>query len=301
MELRTLKYFLAVAEEGNISNAAKLLHVSQPTLSRQLASLETEFGRELYTRGRDGVELTEYGTILQNYASSIVSLADKAEADMAMPAKSVKGVVHIATGDSQVVGLIAEAMKRVRRDYPDISFELTNGTSAQLMEDLIKGFHDVMLECELKAHAKMNVMRLPKMDTWGVLMRSDDELAAKDAITAQDLLDRPIIASQQGSRVGVLAAWLGGYADKLEVVAIYNLPLNCKFLVREGLGVALTYKGLFDCEAGDLCFRPLDPPVESVQGIIWRKSLPTKQTQIFLDTLRQVCDEYTESLPPLLT
>ena len=231
MELRTLKYFLAVAEEGNISNAAKRLHISQPTLSRQLASLEKEFGRELYTRGRDGIELSEHGIILLNYATSIVSLADKAQEDMAMPAKSVKGVVHIAAGETQVMGLIAQAMQRVRTNYPGISFEITSGTSAQLMEDLIKGFHDVMLECELKAHAKMNVMRLPRTDIWGVLMRADDELASKEAITVQDLAGRSIISSQQGWRVGVLAEWLGEYVGRLEIPVSYNLPLNSKFLV----------------------------------------------------------------------
>ena len=291
MELRTLKYFLAVAEEGNISNAAKLLHVSQPTLSRQLASLETEFGRELYTRGRNGIELNEHGLILQHYANSIVSLSEKAEAEMSMPAKSVRGTVHIAAGECKGMMLITEAICRIRASYPEITFVFTSGNTVALKEDLIRGFHDVMLECEVRSHAKMNMMHLPIVDTWGVLMRIDDPLAGKEAITPEDLIGRDLILSQQG-QIRIMDAWFGDYATKLNVAATYNLPLNCKFLVRGGAGIALIYEGLIDCQGGDLCFRPLDPPVESIEGLVWRKSMPTKQTQLFLNTLRQVCDEY---------
>ncbi|MDO4890891.1 MAG: LysR family transcriptional regulator [Coriobacteriaceae bacterium] len=291
MELRTLKYFLAVAEEGNISNAAKLLHVSQPTLSRQLASLEQEFGRELYTRGRSGIELNEHGLILQHYANSIVSLSEKAEAEMSMPAKSVRGTVHIAAGECKGMALVAEAICRVRASYPDITFVFTSGNTVALKEDLIRGFHDVMLECEVHSHAKMNVMRMPIVDTWGVLMRSDDELASKDAITPEDLLGRQLVLSQQG-QTRIMDSWFGDHLGQLNVSATYNLPLNCKFLVRGGVGIAVTYEGLIDCQGGDLCFRPLDPPVESIEGMVWRKSMPSKQTQVFLDTLKQVCAEY---------
>ena len=293
MELRTLKYFLAVAEEGNISNAAKLLHVSQPTLSRQLASLEQEFGRELYTRGRNGIELNEHGLILQHYANSIVSLSEKAEAEMSMPAKSVRGTVHIAAGECVGMALVTEAICRVRARYPEIYFIFTSGNTVALKEDLVRGFHDVMLECEVHSHAKMNVMKMPIVDKWGVLMRADDDLAAKDAITPEDLLGRPLVLSQQG-QTRVMDSWFGEHLAQLNVAATYNLPLNCKFLVRGGAGVALTYEGLFDCDDGDLCFRPLNPRVESTEGMVWRKSMPTKQTQIFLDTLKQVCDEYVE-------
>lgn len=293
MELRTLKYFLAVAQEGNISNAAKLLHVSQPTLSRQLAALEKEFGRELYTRGRDGIELTEHGVILQHYANSIVSLSDKAESEMAMPAKSVKGTVHIGAGDTRVMSLVAQAMRRVRAEYPDIDFEIHSGTTYMLKEDLVRGFCDVLVECELLSHAKMNTMQLPQTDSWGVLMRADCPLAEKESINAGDLVGMPLIMSYQGTRVGELGGWLEDVTDRLDVAASFHLPLNCKYLVSEGVGVALIYDGLIDCpEGGDLVFRPLDPPVEAVQGVVWRKSMPNKQTQVFLDTLRQVCEEY---------
>lgn len=294
MELRTLKYFLAVIEEGNISNAAKSLHLTQPTLSRQLSALEDELGRQLYTRTHNGIQLTEAGIILQRHAQSIVTLADKAEEDLKMPGDSVSGPVHIGAGETKLMGLLAQAMIRVRQQHPNVTFEIYSGTSAELKDDLIRGFCDILLECELQAHAKFNVMRLPITDRWGVLTKADSDLAAKKGVTRKDLLNRPLISSRQGSKT-ILNQWLGDIADKLNIVAIYNLPLNGKYLVEEGVGDMLTYESLIDpSPENGLVFVPLEPELLSIQGIVWRKTLPTKQTQVFIDTLKDLCREYIE-------
>lgn len=291
MELRTLKYFLTVIEEGNISNAAKALHLTQPTLSRQLASLEDELGRQLYTRTHKGIQLTEAGIILQRHAESIVALAEKAEEDMKMPGDSVSGPVHIGAGETKLMGLLAQAMKRVREEHPSITFEIYSGTSADLKDDLVRGFCDILLECELQAHAKFNVMRLPVTDRWGVLTRADSDLASKKGVTREDLLGRPIISSRQGKKA-ILNQWLGDVADRLDIVAVYNLPLNGKFLVQQGFGDMLTYEELFTSSKDNgLVFVPLEPELRSIQGIVWRKTLPTKQTQVFIDTLKEICRE----------
>ena len=173
VELRTLEYFLAVAREGNISNAAKALHITQPTLSRQLSSLEKEFGRELYTRGPKGIELTDQGSILCRYAESIVELARKAEEDMLPSERSIGGTVHIGAGESQAMTLIAQAMDEVRRTYPAVDFAIHSGTTAELKDGLVRGFYDVMLECEMREHAKMNTMHLPVTDVWGAVALRD--------------------------------------------------------------------------------------------------------------------------------
>ena len=292
MELRTLKYFLAVIEEGNISNAAKALHLTQPTLSRQLASLEDELGRQLYSRTHKGIQLTEAGIILQRHAESIVALAEKAEEDMKMPGDSVSGPVHIGAGETKLMGLLGQAMKRVREEHPGVTFEIYCGASADLKDDLVRGFCDILLECELQAHAKFNVMRLPVTDRWGVLTRADSDLAKKKGITREDLLGRPIISSRQGKKA-ILNQWLGEVADKLDIVAVYNLPLNGKYLVQQGLGDMLTYEELFTpSKENGLAFVPLEPELRSIQGIVWRKTLPTKQTQVFIDTLKEICRDY---------
>ena len=295
MELRTLKYFLAVVQEGNISNAAKALHVTQPTLSRQLAALEDEMGRELYTRTHKGIQLTEAGIILQRHAESIVALAEKAEEDMKLPGDSVSGAVHIGAGETYLMGVLAEAMVKVREEHPGVTFEIYSGTSADLKDDLIRGFCDIMLECELQAHAKFNVMRLPWTDRWGLLTRKDSDLAKKKAVSREDLVGRAVISSRQGTRSGILGQWLGDVADTLNVAAVYNLPLNGKFLVQQGVGDMLVYEKLIDPnKENELAWIPLEPELRSIQGLVWRKTLPTKQTQVFLDTIKELVRAYNE-------
>ncbi|MEC4185273.1 LysR family transcriptional regulator [Adlercreutzia sp. R21] len=292
MELRTLRYFTTVVREGSITAAAKSLHVTQPTLSRQLAALEDELGHALYQRNRKGIELTEQGVILRRYAESILALADKAEEEIALPTHSIAGKVHIAAGETQAMELVAEAMRRTQALYPGITFELYSGTSADLMDNFVRGFYDFFLECEVRSHVDMHTMRLPHTDTWGILTRRDGPLARLGSVAPEDLVGQPLISSRQGVKVGVLGQWLGDLADEMDVRATYNLPLNAKFLVRAGLGSALTYRGLFETnEMSDLAFVPLSPTPESAQGIVWRKTLPTRQAQAFLDSLKGACAE----------
>lgn len=292
MELRTLRYFTTVVREGSITAAAKSLHVTQPTLSRQLAALEDELGHALYQRNRKGIELTEQGVILRRYAESILALADKAEEEIALPTHSIAGKVHIAAGETQAMELIAEAMKRTSAAYPGITFEIYSGTSADLMDNFVRGFYDFFLECEMRCHVDMHTMHLPHKDTWGLLVRRDNPLASLETVSPEDLIGQPLISSRQGVKVGVLGQWFGELADEMDVRAVYNLPLNSKFLVRAGLGSAFTYRGLFEAnEMSDLAFVPLSPTLESTQGIVWRKTLPTRQAQAFLDVLKEVCAE----------
>lgn len=295
MELRTLRYFVAVVREGSITAAAKSLHVTQPTLSRQLAALEDELGHALYQRSRGGIELTEQGVILRRYAESILALADKAEEEIALPTHSISGKVHIAAGETQAMELLARAMVRTQAEYPGITFELYSGTTADLMDNFVRGFYDFLLECEIRSHVDLNTMILPHRDQWGLIVRRDNPLASLPAVTPQDLVGQPLISSRQGVRVGVLGEWLGDLADEMDVRSVYNLPLNSKFLVREGVGSEFTYRGLFETnDMSDLAFVPLDPPLYSTQGIIWRKTLPTRPAQAFLDKLREVCAEATD-------
>ncbi len=291
MELRTLRYFIAVVQEGSITAAAKSLHVTQPTLSRQLAALEDELGHALYQRSRGGIELTEQGVILRRYAESILALADRVEEEIALPTRSLSGKVHIAVGETRAVELLAEAMRRTQAAYPDIQFEIYSGNSSDLMDNFVRGFYDFFQECEIRSHVDMNVMVLPHKDVWGILTRRDNPLAQLPCVTPSDLVGQPLISSRQGAKTA-LGQWLGELAGQMDVRAVYNLPHNAKFLVREGVGSALTYQGLFETnELTDFAFVPLSPTLASTQGLIWRKTLPTRQAQAFLDALREVCAE----------
>ena len=290
MELRVLRYFRAVADEGSITDAAKALHVTQPTLSRQLAQLESELGRPLFNRNRNGIELTAAGVLLNRYAKSIIALADKAEEEVSMPANSVAGVVHIAAGETRAFSLIAQACKRVRDRYPGVSFELNDAPAADLMDGFVRGQYDILLDCDSGENSDFNQILLPIYDVWGVLMRVDDPLAKLDVIKPENLVERAIIASPQGTK-RAFGRWAGDSLNRIAVGATYSLPLNGKYFVSEGLGIMLTYGGLVNepHDSSGLCFRPLSPKLEAHHKVLWRKTIPTKQTQALLDELQGVC------------
>ena len=293
MELRVLRYFTAVVDEGSITDAAKVLHVTQPTLSRQLAQLEQEMGAPLFTRGRTGVELTDRGAVLNRYARDILELADKAEEEVSMPVSSVTGTVHIGAGETRAFSILATACTRVRKRYPGITFDVHDGTSADLKEHFARGFYDFLLDCDSGENAEFNQLVLPVRDVWGVVMRQDDPLVMLDEVHAGDLLDHSLITPPQGfSRA--LRHWAGSERANLErrIVCNHWLPLNAKHLVSAGIGVMLTYGGLIGEEGSSdgLCFRPLSPRVEATHKVLWRKVMPTKPMQAFIDELTLLCE-----------
>ena len=292
MELRVLRYFRAVAEAGSISDAAKALHVTQPTLSRQLAQLEEELGAPLLTRGRHGVELTERGAVLSRYARDIAALADKATEEVAVPESSVTGTVHIGAGETRAFSIVAEACARVRERHPGVSFDVHGGVADDLKSDFARGFYDLLLDCDSGDNADFHQLALPMYDTWGVTMRRDDLIAALDAVTPEDLANRAVIVSPQGAS-RALREWAGDALDDMIVAATYALPYNAVHLIAAGIGVMLSYSGLGDefGTSGDLCFRPLSPVVEAHHKVLWRKTMPTKPTQALISELEKLCEE----------
>ncbi len=293
MELRILRYFVAVMEEGSITDAAKSLHVTQPTLSRQLAQLEAEMGVALFTRGRSGIEPTDRGAVLHRYALDILALADKAEEEVAMPESSVSGTVHIGAGETRAFSIVATACARVRERYPGIIFDVHDGTSADLKEHFARGFYDFLLDCNSGENAEFNQLALPVHDDWGIVVRSDDPLATLDAVRAEDLLERALIVPPHCLN-RTLRQWAGSVRPQLErqIVAIHGLPLNSRYLVSADVGVAFTYGGLIDgqSDAGDLRFIPLSPRVEATHKLLWRKVMPTKPMQALIDELVPLCE-----------
>lgn len=292
MELRVLRYFTAVVDEGSITNAAKVLHVTQPTLSRQLAQLEDEMGAPLLARGRNGIELTDRGAVLNRYARDILALADKAEEEVAMPESSVSGTVHIGAGETRAFSVVATACARVRERYPGITFDVHDGTSADLKEHFARGFYDFLLDCDSGESAEFNQVTLPLRDVWGVVMRQSDPLAKLDEVRTEDLRGRSLITPPHGFS-GALRQWAGAMRPELErhIVGNHWLPFNALHLVSAGLGVMFTYGGLVEEEgnADGLCFRPLEPRVEATHKVLWRKVMPTKPMQAFIDELTSLC------------
>lgn len=294
MEIRVLQYFLAVAREQSISAAAQSLHLSQPTLSTQLKALEEELGHQLLIRGTKGsrkVTLTEEGMILRKRAEEILTLVDKAQEEIAHGDGAVEGEVSIGAGETDTVRLFARAAEKLRQQHPGIRLRISSGNAAYVLEQLDKGLIDFgLLFGEVDSH-KYQFLTLPCRDTWGVLMRRDSPLAEKEAVTPQDLWDKPLILSHQ--RGGGVFQWLGRQPSQLRVVATYNLVYNASLLVDEGLGYALCFDKLINTQGSGLVFRPLDPPMQAEAHVVWKKyQVFSKATRLFLEELNRSLESH---------
>ena len=272
MELRILKYFLAVAREESISGAAQALHMTQPTLSRQLMDLEEELGKQLLIRGSRRITLTEEGMLLRKRAAEILDLVEKAEAELTAPDEVVNGDIYIGGGETEAMRMIAEIATGLQRSCPDIRYHLYSGNADDVTERLDKGLLDFGVLIEPANMKKYDYIRLPATDTWGLLMPRDCPLAAHPVIRPQDLWDLPIITSRQSMLSNEFSGWLGKEFEKLRIVATYNLVYNASLLVAAGMGYALCLDKLVNTsEESPLCFRPLEPRMEVHLDIVWKK------------------------------
>lgn len=288
MELRVLQYFLAVAREQSISGAAEFLHLSQPTLSRQIKDMEKELGKQLLIRGNRRITLTEEGMILCKRAEEIMELVKKTESEITLSDESIAGDIYIGAGESNSVGYIAKAANTLRREYPLVHFHIESGDAQTVYEQLDKGLIDFGLLFGNIDLTKYNSISLPTKDTWGVLIPKDSELAKKDVITPNDLIKEPLIVSRQGITRGELQNWFKLPEEKLNVVATYNLLYNASLLVEEGVGYALCLDKIINTSNCNLCFKPLYPKLEVSMSIVWKKhQVFSKASNKFLDLIFQ--------------
>lgn len=288
MELRVLQYFLAVAREQSISGAAEILHLSQPTLSRQIKNMEKELGKQLLIRGNRRITLTEEGMILCKRAEEIMELVKKTESEITLSDESIAGDIYIGAGESNSVGYIAKVANALRREYPLVHFHIESGDAQTVYEQLDKGLIDFGLLFGNIDLTKYNSISLPTKDTWGVLMPKDSELAKRDVITPNDLIKEPLIVSRQGITRGELQNWFKLPEEKLNVVATYNLLYNASLLVEEGVGYALCLDKIINTSNCNLCFKPLYPKLEVSMSIVWKKhQVFSKASNKFLDLIFQ--------------
>lgn len=287
MEIRVLRYFLAVAREQTISGAAEALHISQPTLSRQLMDMEDELGKQLFIRGNRHITLTEEGIFLRKRAEEIVDLVDKTESELASNEEAVAGDVYIGAGETDVMRHIARVAKNLQQDYPDIRYHIFSGNAEDVTEKLDRGLLDFGLLIEPTDISKYECLKLPATDTWGVLMRKDAPLAEKEYIEPKDLWKLPLICSRQGLLDKDMEQWIQKKTEKLNVVATYNLIYNASIMVEEGFGYAFTLdKLIHNSDDRSLCFRPFRPAMEVSLDIVWKKyQVFSKAAELFLKRL----------------
>lgn len=289
MEVRVLRYFLAVAREESISGAADSLHLTQPTLSRQLMDLEAELGRKLLIRGSRKVTLTEEGALLRKRAEEILDLMEKTRSELCETDEAdITGDIYIGGGETDAMRLIARTAKELQAAYPRIRYHLYSGNGEDVSERLDKGLLDLGILVEPFDMKKYDSIQLPATDIWGVLMRKDSPLAEKEYIQPEDLWELPLLTSRQTMAQKELMAWLGREHEELHIVSTYNLIYNASLMVEEGLGYALSLDKLINT-TGDsaLCFRPLRPKLEVGLDIVWKKyQVFSPATAKFLEQLQ---------------
>ena len=298
MDLRVLKYFLAVAREESISAAAQSLHLTQPTLSRQLKELEEELGKQLLIRGNRRITLTEEGMLLRKRAEEILDLVRRTEKEVTQSDDLVGGEVYIGTGETDGMRQIARTANQIQREHPGIQFHVVSGDAMDVCERLDKGLLDFGILLGDFDRIKYHYMELPMQDVWGVLMQRSSPLAGKEAVTPQDLWDKPLILSRQMGNKSGLYRWLQKEPAELHTVATYNLIYNASLMVDEGMGYAFTLDKLVNTRGSNLCFRPLEPRMELGMCLVWKKyQVFSKAAELFLSRLRQQVETKNSPLP----
>lgn len=275
MELRVLRYFLIVAREENITRAAEMLHITQPTLSRQLAMLEEELGVKLLERGSRKVSLTSEGVLLRRRAEELVALADKTEQELLSQSADLEGRISIGTGETAAVSALARCCDAFLRQHPRVTFDLLTANADVVKEQMEKGLLDVGLLLEPIDMDRYDYIRLREKEEWGVLMRPDDPLSAQAWVTAAELASRPLILPRRLNLQSELANWFGEAHQQLQVRFTSNLGTNAALMVRQALGYAIVIRGCMPfCDEREIVFRPLFPALTSTSVLAWRRSQP---------------------------
>ena len=290
MEIRVLRYFLAVAQEGSITKASNVLHLTQPTLSRQIKDLEEELGRPLFKRGNHNMTLTHEGRMFQKRAEDIILMVDKATQEF-HSLEEISGDIYIGGGETAYWSLISDVAKEIINEYPNVHYQLYCGNSDDVAERLDKGLLDFGIFLQPVDLTKYNHLSIPAKETWGVIMRKDSPLAKKKSVCLEDLLGLPLICSRQATYLSNNAnpyrEWFGAYFSKLNIIATFNLVYNAAIMVNSGIGYAITVDKLANTSSeSSLCFRPLMPTLELGIDIAWKKHhIFTPAADLFLTRL----------------
>lgn len=291
MELRVLRYFVEAAKEESMTNAALKLHVTQPTLSKQIKELEEELGQKLFVRGNYKIRLTAEGEILYKRALDILDMVDLTTSEFASMNEFNGGNLYLGCAESEGITLLAKAAKQLQEEYHHLHFHLYSGNAETVCERLNKGLLDFAVVVQNIDLSKYAYLDLPVTDTWGLLMRKDSPLVSKAAISLEELIGLPLIVSRQGA-TNEMPQWLQKNYNRLQIVATYDLIFNASILVREGLGYALGFDKLIHTGAESiLCFRPIIPAMTSPMRLIWRKEQRlSKAAELFLKKVKHICE-----------
>lgn len=288
MELRHLQYFLAIANEGSFLGAAKHLHLTQPTLSRQIKELEDELGKPLFIRGSRHVTLTKHGVYFKVRVEEILSLLNKTTHELIDQDGELSGEIYIGAGETAGFSIIANVIKKLQEKHPKIKVNVYSGDYDDILDRLEKGLIDFGLLISNAQLEKYQHITLPYQDMGGLLIRKDDPLSHKEFITRQEIAHLPLLISRQPSSVEMIQNWAQLETKDLNIIGTYNLIYNASVLVKEKVGYSFALANLVDVsDTSELCFRPFNPTLSANLFLIWKDYIPfSKVAQAFLTELK---------------
>ena len=288
MDIRVLSYFLMAAREENITRAAQLLHVTQPTLSRQLMQLEEELGVKLFQRSNHSVYLTDEGMVFRRRAQELVNLAEKAQEELTQKVETLSGIIAIGCGEMRGVQEVAKLITGFQERYPLVKFELYSGNNEDIKERMEQGTLDMGLLLEPVSIVKYDFIRMKTKEQWGVLIHKDAPLASQDVIRPGDLVGTQVVTVHLNTPVHhELAGWSGDFARQMESCVNYNLLYNAVIAARERKGAAICVK--LDCHYDDMKFLPLEPKLELSSVLAWKdQQAYSKATTAFIKYVKDV-------------
>lgn len=275
MELRLLEYFLITAREQSMNRAAQVIHISQPSLSRQIVQLEKELGVTLFVRSNHGISLSDEGILLEKRARQILDLVDKTQEELQDNESQMEGTIGIGCGEVNAMQEVSGLMHAFHQSHPLVKFEIFTGNADDVKERLEHGLLDLAVLLQPVDLSRYAYIQLREEEKWGVLMKADDPLHTKDAIQAKDLLNRELIIPSRPQVQSHLEHWFGRYYRQLKICYSDNLAGNNAYMVEAGLGVCVMVNGLCSLlDPGRFAFRPLQPALQHRCVLAWRKDLP---------------------------
>lgn len=275
MEIRVLRYFLTVVREESITKASEVLHITQPTLSRQLAQMEDEIGVKLFNRGTRKITLTDEGILLRRRAEEILSLVDKTEQELLEQEEQIEGKITIGCGEIQAVQILPQIFSSFSEKYPNVTFDIFTATADLVKEQMDKGLIDVGLLLEPIDIEKYDFIRLPIKEKWVVLMKPDDPLYKKESVTPKDLANLPLILPRRMRVQNELASWFGDYYKNLNIRFTSNLSTNGAVMVSKGLAYSVVIEGAVPFwDSNKIAYRPLSPALTATSVLAWKRQQP---------------------------
>jgi DNA-binding transcriptional LysR family regulator len=288
MDIRVLKYFITVANEGNITKAAEILHITQPTLSRQLMDLEEELGVRLFVRGKRQITLTDSGIIFQQRVKEIVSLLEKTQRDLEEHKSLVGGVISIGCVESVASEFLSNVIRAFSKEYPLVKYEIYSADSDDIKEKLDRGNIDIAILIEPVEKAKYDFFSLPCEEIWGILVKKDDEIASKKCVSVSDISNFPLIFPRRTIVMDEIEKWFGVERNTLNIVATQNLLSNSVLLVKNGVGYAVCVEGAYSIRKNDeTVFIPFEPKRKSGHVLAWKKNVIfNSATRYFIEMIK---------------